>query len=255
MMVQLWARCPASCWWGDRTGRLLILGTPLLSVGNLVGAKVGPSSPSLVFVLSPCGGCVRWDSHLPLTVGPGGEGVGAWLPALRSSPVAQGPVTGVQRAGPAARPPDSAACCLSQRLPASAGRGSRLPLLPSSHTLHARLCASWSLLCGPGMLGARQPPSRGIHWGPGACERRVPHLSPRLLCGGCICPEARSGSHEHCPVGCSCAHAGCRVAPGGVGAALSECLCGGQVGAWGYLHPSLRESPQPGVQGPGLQRP
>ena len=105
---------------------------------------------------------MRQDSHLPLTVGPGGEGVGARLPALRPRPTARGPVTGCPEGSPEARPPDSAACCLSQRRPASAGRGSRLPLLPSSHTLHTRLCASWSLLCDPGMLGARQPPSRRL---------------------------------------------------------------------------------------------
>ena len=198
---------------------------------------------------------MRRDSHQPLTVGPGGEGVGAWLRALRLSPAARGPVTGVQRAGPAAWPPDSAAYCLSQRRPASAGRGSRLPLLPSSHTLHTRLCASWSLLCGPGMLGARQPPSRGIHWGPGACERRAPSLSPRLLSGGCICPEAPSGSHEHRPVGCSCAHAGCREALGEGGGSAVRVPLWRPGGAWGYLHPSLGESPQPGVQGPGQQRP
>lgn len=138
------------------------------------------------FILSPCGGCVKQDSHLPLTVGPGGEGVGAWLPALRPSPATQGPVTGCPEGSPAARPPDSAACCLSQRRPASDGRGSQLPLLPSSHTLHACLCASRSLLCDPGMLEARQPPSRALGWprpGRAHCPRPPPSKERTTLLG------------------------------------------------------------------------
>lgn len=115
-----------------------------------------------------------------------------------------------RRPGPLTQQP---AVCPSAALPPPAGAPSSRFCLPPTLSTPA------SVPPGPCSVarGCRQPPSRGIHRGPGACERRAPRLSPRLLSGGCICPEASSGSHEHCPVGCSCAHAGCRVALGGGG--------------------------------------
>ena len=198
---------------------------------------------------------MRRDSHLPLTVAPGGEGVGPGSPHSGSAPWL-GALSQVSR-GQARQPgllTQQPAVCPSAALPPLAGA-------PSSHVcLPPTVSTPASVPPGPCSV------ARGC-WGPGSPQVEV--------FTGALGPERggrRASAHVSCLAGASVprphpapmsialwAAAVPMLGAGwplvGVGAALSECLCGGQVGAWGYLHPSLGESPQPGVQGPGQQRP
>lgn len=172
-------------------GETLSLCTPLLLswapnyVGDPVGARLGPGSPSLILshptvlgawgrILACPGPCAHGQAAVRL--GPPHWGPVAWCPEGRLSSaflLTQQPCLSV--------PAPSCLCWLV--LPAP---GFCPPLSSPA------FCAAWSPLCHLGMLGAKWPPSQGLVW-----------LSPRkalLDMRAVLChplPAFPSGPMEH----------------------------------------------------------